>query len=273
MAEVNAFLLGIRYFIKGMKTLFRPGLRIFVLVPFLLNLIIFSGLFVLLFMQFDPLQQWFVGSMPGWLSFEWLFAFLFGIIFLVTAFISIQSFTLFGNLLIAPFNGILSEKTEILLTGEVMDSNWHWKALIKQIPQSLYREIRKILYFLPRALFLLILFIIPVVNVVAGFLWFIFGAWMMAIQYADYPMDNNRKSFAELHTWLKSSRLTALGFGTAVVVCAMIPLVNFIVMPAAVVGATIFWIENYRGKNTGEGTRKKIESQEYPVSSVEEVRR
>ncbi|MBP2261259.1 uncharacterized protein involved in cysteine biosynthesis [Pseudomonas sp. BP8] len=40
---------------------------------------------------------------------------------------------------------------------------------------------------MPRALALLILSFIPVVNVIAAPLWLIFGVWMMAIQYIDYP--------------------------------------------------------------------------------------
>lgn len=68
---------------------------------------------------------------------------------------------------------------------------------------------------------------------------------MMAIQYCDYPMDNNKVSFKDMKEALKQRRLTSLGFGGLVSIGMMIPLVNLLIMPAAVVGATIFWVEEY----------------------------
>ena len=72
-------------------------------------------------------------------------------------------------------------------------------------------------------------------------LWLIFAGWMMALQYIDYPMDNNLRSFAQVRDLLRGNRVTALGFGFTVLVAALVPLVNFIVMPAAVAGATVYW--------------------------------
>jgi len=36
--------------------------------------------------------------------------------------------------------------------------------------------------------------------------------------------------------------MRTMGFGLAVLLTTLIPLVNFIVIPAAVAGATLFWI-------------------------------
>ena len=49
-------------------------------------------------------------------------------------------------------------------------------------------------------------------------------------------MDNNRVSFKDMKLSLKQRRLTSIGFGGLVSVGMMIPLVNLLVMPAAVVG-------------------------------------
>ena len=53
--------------------------------------------------------------------------------------------------------------------------------IIKDIPRALWREVQKILYYLPRAIGLLIIGLIPVVNLVAAVLWFLFNSWMMAL--------------------------------------------------------------------------------------------
>ena len=66
---------------------------------------------------------------------------------------------------------------------------------------------------------------------------------MMAIQYCDYPMDNNKVSFPQMKLLLKQDRLTAIGFGGLIQFGLLVPLLNLLIMPAAVVGATIYWVE------------------------------
>jgi len=152
------------------------------------------------------------------------------------------SFSIVANIIAAPFNGFLSEKVEKRLRGDVITDEG-WQAVIALIPRSIGRELSKLAYYLPRVLFLLLLSVIPVVNIVAPFLWLLFGAWMMAIQYCDYPMDNNKVSFKNMKLMLKSDRFTAIGFGGLTQVGMMIPILNLVLMPAAVVGATIYWVE------------------------------
>ena len=120
-----------------------------------------------------------------------------------------------------------------------------WKGMIAMIPRALQRELAKMAYYLPRLLLLIIFSFIPVVNILAPLLWFIFGAWMMAIQYCDYPMDNNKVSFKQMKILLAQSRLTSLSFGSLVQLGMMVPVVNLLMMPAAVIGATLYWIEEH----------------------------
>jgi CysZ protein len=154
------------------------------------------------------------------------------------------SFSVVANIIAAPFNGILSEKVEQRLRGvTITDSGW--KEILALIPRTVAREIAKLLYYLPRLLFLLILTFIPVLGMVAPILLLLFGCWMMAIQYCDYPMDNNKVSFRAMKDSLKQCRLTSVGFGGLISFGMMIPLLNLLIMPAGVVGATIFWVEEY----------------------------
>ena len=68
---------------------------------------------------------------------------------------------------------------------------------------------------------------------------------MMAIQYCDYPMDNNKVSFRQMKIMLAEKRLTSVSFGALVQLGMMVPFINLIVMPAAVIGATLYWIEEH----------------------------
>ena len=66
---------------------------------------------------------------------------------------------------------------------------------------------------------------------------------MMAIQYVDYPMGNHGLGFSDQRKLLAERRLTSLGFGAVIMICMIIPVVNFVVMPASVAGATAMWVE------------------------------
>jgi CysZ protein len=99
----------------------------------------------------------------------------------------------------------------------------------------------KLLYYLPRALgFLLLFFILPVAGQI---LWFLFSAWMMAVQYCDYPFDNHKISFKDMRRVLIKRRSSSFSFGIMVSLFSMIPIVNFLVMPVAVCGATAMWVD------------------------------
>jgi CysZ protein len=85
--------------------------------------------------------------------------------------------------------------------------------------------------------------IIPGINVIAPFLWALFGAWGMALEYLAYPMENQGVLFSEQKELVKSVRLGALSFGGLAVLGLTIPVLNIIVGPAAVIGATLYFNE------------------------------
>lgn len=236
---------GSGYLLRGFGMLTQPGIRQFVLIPLLVNILLFSGAIWLLVAQFDQWMAYWIGKLPAWLSFlDWLIWPLFAVLVLVVVY---YGFSLVANLIAAPFNGFLSEKVERMTRGEsVADEGW--KGLLTMVPRALMRELAKMAYYLPRLFLLLIFSFIPVLNVAAPFLWFLFGAWMMAIQYCDYPMDNHKVSFARMKTLLGERKLTSVSFGAMVQIGMMVPVVNLIVMPAAVIGATLYWVEEHHGR-------------------------
>ena len=115
------------------------------------------------------------------------------------------------------------------------------------VPRSLGRECRKIVYYLPRLIGLLLLTLIPVVNLVASPLLLVFGVWMMAVQYIDYQADNDQVGFIDMLRWMRGHRGVSLGFGLPVYVGMLIPLVNLLVMPSAVAGSTLLWVREGPG--------------------------
>ena len=71
------------------------------------------------------------------------------------------------------------------------------RPLWQEVTIAFASALRATLYFLLRAIPLLLLFFIPVVNIAAPFIWAAFGAWMLALQYLDYPLGNHGIDFSE----------------------------------------------------------------------------
>lgn len=231
---------GLDYFSEGFRLIRQPGLRLFVIAPLIINTLLFYWMVTA---SYELFGGWMVALMewlPSWLSFlEWLFWPLYAVAIIM---ILAYCFVAVANLIGSPFYGLLAEKVEQQLTGQSIESDDDWKALVATIPRSIARELHKLVYYLPRALLLLVLGVIPGVNLVAGVLWFGFSSWMMTLQYVDYAADNNNQSFAQLKRFASERRWSSFSFGMLVYGVAMIPLVNLVAVPAAVCGATAFWV-------------------------------
>ncbi|MEH6389448.1 MULTISPECIES: sulfate transporter CysZ [Pseudomonas] len=239
MANTPAPLRGPEYFKEGWRTIRQPGLRRFILIPLLLNLALFIAVISWGIRQFNIWMDRLVPTLPDWLSFvEWLLWPLFALVILLVLFFS---FSLVANMIASPFYGFLAEKIAEQERGLVSPPTSYTEILMT-VPRSIGRELRKISYYLPRLIALLLLTLIPVVNLVASPLLLMFGVWMMAVQYVDYQADNDKVSFIDMLRWMKGRRALSLGFGLPVYVGMLIPLVNLLVMPTAVAGSTLLWV-------------------------------
>ena len=224
-----------------------PSLRLFVIIPLLVNIVIFGSLIFIGFSYLTALMDSMMSKLPSWLDFiEWILWPLIGItVSLITGYL----FTAVALIIASPFNSLLAEKAEELITGSEVESLEGIRAALLEIPRAIVREILKLLYYVPMALFVFVLSIVfnallPGIGaLVTPALWFLLGAWMMSIQFVDYPMDNHRLSFADVKEAVRARRLSSMGLGGAVALCTGIPIINFFVVPAAVVGATVLWCE------------------------------
>lgn len=232
---------GAGYFFKGFELINKKGIRRFVFVPLTINLILFSIAFYFMYLQLENYMNLLNDWLPSWL--EWLSILLWPLAVVSVLILFSFIFSTAANWLAAPFNGLLSEKVEALLTGKPI-AGGGFIDIIKDIPRTLGREWRKLMYYVPRAIgFFLLMWILPVVGQV---IWFLFVAWMMAIQYKDYPFDNHKIPFHIMKASLRQHKGLSYSFGITVAVFTMIPIVNLIVMPVAICGATAIWVDHYR---------------------------
>jgi CysZ protein len=217
------------------------SLRLFVIIPLIINITIFASFIGLTISYIDSIMSGWMDAIPQWLSFiQWL---IWPLIAITLSLISGYAFTTIALLIASPFNALLAEKAEELITGRPVDGLEGLSAAIVAVPRGIIREIMKLMYYIPLFLLVLVLSFIPPVNAAAPVLWFLLGAWMMSLQFLDYPMDNHQLRFADVKEAASSIRMTSMGFGGAVALCASIPVINFFVIPSAVVGATLLWFQ------------------------------
>lgn len=254
MSLVTGFLLPFR----GLGLVTKPGLRSYVIMPLLINLLVLSGIVYFGADFFEHLlaswlpdpealatQQW--PSWLGWLQdfagqllslLRWL---IYPVLVVALLMFGFYTFTIIANLIASPFNSMLAARVERELTGQdPPESN---TSLAREIPIAIGGELNKLWYFIKRAIPILILFLIPGLQVIAAPLWLLLGIWFLALEYADYPMGNHQIKPADQRKLLAKQRLLALGFGGGVTVMLMIPVLNLAAMPAAVAGATCLWAE------------------------------
>lgn len=244
----NSLVSGAQYFLHGLRLLLHPQLRWFVLIPLIINCLLFAVLTTLLVQYFDQLTQWDL-PLPEILQFlektlKWVAWLLIVVVVLIGYG---YSFNIITNIFAAPFYGLLSQRTEEMLTGVKCPD----EPLLQMIFRTLFRELKKLLYFVTRGIFILLVMILLGLTLVLNFLAPVVGtlwsAWSMSIQYVDYAADNHRTEFATLRKLLRKRRYSCLGFGGIVMGCSMIPILNIITMPAAVIGGTLFWVNEVKG--------------------------
>ncbi|MGR9012419.1 MAG: sulfate transporter CysZ, partial [Gammaproteobacteria bacterium] len=198
----NNPLLATGFLFKGLKLLAKPELRKFIVIPVLINVVLYSIALTLGYFYISDLINQFI---PGWLQWlSWILWPLFFISFFIAGFFT---FTMLANLIASPFYGTLSAKALDMVSDKPL------AGAEQPLPKVLVAELKRIAYLAALALPLLILSIIPGINVLAPFLWALFGAWGMALEYLAYPLENQGVLFSEQKDLVRSVKLGALSFG------------------------------------------------------------
>jgi CysZ protein len=235
VAPVHAVLSGPRHLLLGYRLLLKPGVRGFMLIPLLGNLLLYVAAAGLAFYGLDlTLDRW-LSPVLDWL--RWLLFPLLAAILLVTAFLT---FTLIGNLVLAPFNGLLSSRVERALTGRAVAADD--EPLAAAMRRSLKLALWRLGFVLVRLAAVFLLGFIPVVGLLALPLGVVLGAWLLALEFSDNPLGNWGWDLPRQRNLLRRHRAGFIGFGLAVLGLSLVPIVNLALIPAAVAGMTAYCV-------------------------------
>lgn len=246
-----SFAQGASYLMRGMRWLPRPKLRRFVIIPLLINMLLFGLAIWWGAGEFAALMDGLLGLLPDWQWLAWLHWLLWPLFGITVLVVSFYTFTLIANFIAAPFNGLLSQRVaEMAGFDHPLPGTSGWK----ELAATPWIEIKKLLYFVAWGLLWfvtlwLLTLVLPPVGVISPLLWWVFSAWMLTLGYVDYPMANHGVGFREQRRMLRRKRSLVIGFGSAVLLMTMIPGLNFFVVPAAVIGATLMWVEHFASES------------------------
>ncbi len=227
--------------LQGLRLIFRPGFRRYVIVPLLLNIVIFGLLAWLGVHYFEDFMNHYLPEDSWWSYLRPLLWVVFALAYAMTLF---YGFTILANLVASPFNSILAAKIEETLTGRrpagaeagVLASIW----------PAISAELSKFFYMATRMIPLLILWLIsaliPGINLIVSALWLAAGFWFLTLEYLDYPMANHDLPPKQQRKILARRRFKSLAFGSGVTLLMLV--LGFVAMPAAVAGATLYWVRD-----------------------------
>ncbi len=240
---IREFVDGYRFGLRGLGRLLEPRLRVFVLVPLLLNTGIFAigtwWLVGFLSRAQKAVNAW----LPDWL--DWMAWLLWPLALVAVLILVWSTFTMVANLIGSPFNGLLAERVQRAARPDVAIPDL---SLAKELVRAPVAELAKLGYFLLLAIPVLVIALLPGINVLAPFAWAVYGSWLLAIEYCDYPLGNVGIRLPQQRRLLRDHRWLALGFGAGVMTMTVIPGLNLVAMPSAVIGASNLWSERLSGR-------------------------
>jgi len=241
---ISGFARGISYPLRAVK-LFRhkPSLLRYLIVPFFINLLVFTTTVYFGVDLFQGLLETYAPSTSVWYGII-LYYLAWMVAFLLTSVGVFFSFTVIGNLIASPFNELLSERAEMIITNAHDDSKFSLTQFVKESHNAIIVEIKKLtLFVIGMGLLLLINFIPGIGSLIYAVLAPALTLTFLAIEYMAFVLMRKQMTFAAQRRYVFNHPIMMFGFACGVFLMLMIPFVQFFSIPLAVVGATMLWCD------------------------------
>lgn len=146
--------------------------------------------------------------------------------------------------LAAPFNDALSEEVELIRIGKEPPA-FSFSRLVREVWRTVRLEGAKLLLYATVMIPLFFAaFLIPVVgHAVYSVFGVVFTALYYAIDYVDWPASRRGLGVRDRAALARSHWPVMFGFGLSVWLLVFIPFVNLFLIPAAVAGGTMLYID------------------------------
>ncbi len=210
----------------------------YVIIPLIINIVVFTAA---VWWGFDLFEHFVNQYLVGHDTWYWqAVAFVVQIVAALVTMVAIFfAFTVVGNLIAAPFNDILSERTEQLLRGQVDDEPFSLALFFKDLARTMKDEVIKMAVFVGLMAVLLLMNLLPGVGApLYAVCSVVLTVYFLIVEYTGYVFSRKHLGFAEQRRYISDHFLTSVGFGLAVMCTLTIPFVQFFTIPLAVIAAT-----------------------------------
>ncbi len=220
-----------------------PRLILYILIPFLINTLVFSGA---VYLGLDFFGSTVVEYIPQGEAWYWsvLYWFLWVVAVLLTAVLVFFTFTVVGNLLASPFNDLLSERTEEFLSGNFNDETFSAGRFLRDALNTVLMEAKKMWIFVVVMILILPLNLLPGVgNSIYTVLAISLTLFFLSFEYLGFVLVRKRQFFREQKSYIFARKFLMFGFSCGVMALLAIPLFQLFCIPLAVIGVTRLWCE------------------------------
>jgi CysZ protein len=223
-------------------------------LPVVINVVVFTAAFAVFlvfypdlyslatgFLSLDPPSVWYAWL---WVAPLRLLALVISILLVVTALVVLYfAFLILGTAIASPFLDVLAQRVEGLAAGRTSEEPTSLLGALRAVGTSIVIELQKLAFFLAVQIMLFLLGLIPFLTpftVVAAAL---FTMLFLPLEYASFAMDHRHMRFPQRRALIWRHRWLMLGFGAAAFLTLLIPLLNFVCLPALVVGGTLLFLD------------------------------
>lgn len=237
---MRSFTSGARMLGTGLAVLLRsPRHLLLGAVPALLSAVLLLGCLGTL-LHFSPdLVSWLTPFADGWADFaRKALRVLLGVALIgAAAVLGALSFIALTLLVGGPFYEAIAEHAERQLG---LDTSGDGAGFARQLARGVRDSLKLIAVALPGAIALFLIGLIPLAGQVAAVvLGALLGAWLLSLEMVGLVFGRRGLSFGQRHRSLREHRALVFGFGLPAYLLCLVPVLQLVVIPAAVVGGTL----------------------------------
>lgn len=230
---------GVRDVGRGLAVLkAHPSLWKWLIAPAIISLVLLIAAVVGILHVVDPLVGWLSAHLPSWLA-SAVGTLLRLVVLALLGTAALFVFTTVAGMIAGPFNELLSEHVEAVLTGRPAPP-FSLREFLHGAFLGIVHGIRRLVAALISVVLVFVLGFVPVVGTIAAVL---IGAWLAAgaASYDCYDAVLSRRAMAyrDKLAYLARHRGRTLGLGFAVAGMLLVPGLNLIALGIGAAGATV----------------------------------
>lgn len=225
---------GALYMLGGLARLLTDrSMRRLAVAPILISAFVLAAFVWATFSYYDELAGWLfdTSGVTGWLAQAATF-----LVMLVLGFVLVMVLL---PVVTGPFTDVISERTEALELGKDPDISFSLKGFAKEVGVAIGHALKNLFLFVVLSGVALILGLIPIVGPIAVIVvQLLIMAFFASLEFLDAVANRRQYTFAQKVHVISENRALYAGFGLAAGGLLLVPLLNVVVIPAAVLAGT-----------------------------------